>query len=315
MEQQARFKSVLEKPGQVDYHLVPGCVWTEQREKAVRAVLIGAGNVAWHIAPALEQAGVRWVQVLSRSEEHAHELASRLCSGPAYGSLDRIEQGGLDMSASLFVLAVKDEAIAPLVERLHAAGRLLANGTEDSATAWEEKTVVHVSGSVPMEVLNPLASHRAVMYFFQTFSKTVPCPDLASTPICIEASDPATAEWMEGLAKAVSGKVCFLNSQQRAVLHLGGVFACNYVNLMYTAAYDLFQEQGMDFSLLQPLMEETTRKVRNMPPAEIQTGPAVRGDEAVLARHGALLAESEAGKPYLEAYRLLARLIQERHER
>ena len=93
--------------------MVPGCVWTEQREKAVRAVLIGAGNVAWHIAPALEQAGVRWVQVLSRSEEHAHELASRLCSGPAYGSLDRIEQGGLDMSASLFVLAVKDEAIAP----------------------------------------------------------------------------------------------------------------------------------------------------------------------------------------------------------
>ena len=146
--------------------MVPGCVWTEQREKAVRAVLIGAGNVAWHIAPALEQAGVRWVQVLSRSEEHAHELASRLCSGPAYGSLDRIEQGGLDMSASLFVLAVKDEAIAPLVERLHAAGRLLANGTEDSATAWEEKTVVHVSGSVPMEVsLEPIsfASGRDVL--------------------------------------------------------------------------------------------------------------------------------------------------------
>lgn len=292
--------------------MVPGCVWTEQREKAVRAVLIGAGNVAWHIAPALEQAGVRWVQVLSRSEEHAHELASRLCSGPAYGSLDRIEQGGLDMSASLFVLAVKDEAIAPMVERLQTAGHLLATGTEDSATAWEEKTVVHVSGSVPVEVLNPLASHRAVMYFFQTFSKTAPCPDLASTPICIEASDPATAEWMEGLAKAVSGKVCFLNSQQRAVLHLGGVFACNYVNFMYTVAYDLFREQGIDFSLLAPLMEETLRKAEANPPFAVQTGPAARGDAAVLARQEALLASSETGRAYLEVYRLLAKAVQER---
>ena len=63
MEQQARFRSVMDEPGQFDFYLVPGLSLEEQRERKLRAVLIGAGNVAFHLAPALEQAGICWVQV------------------------------------------------------------------------------------------------------------------------------------------------------------------------------------------------------------------------------------------------------------
>ncbi len=81
---------------------------------------------------------------------------------------------------------------------------------------------------------------------------------------------------------------------------------------MYTVAYDLFREQGIDFSLLAPLMEETLRKAEANPPFAVQTGPAARGDAAVLARQEALLASSETGRAYLEVYRLLAKAVQER---
>ena len=74
----------------------------------------------------------------------------------------------------------------------------------------------------------------------------------------------------------------------------------------------LFREQGIDFSLLAPLMEETLRKAEANPPFAVQTGPAARGDAAVLARQEALLASSETGRAYLEVYRLLAKAVQER---
>ena len=54
MEQHSKFRSVMDEPGQFDFYLVPGLSLEEQRERKLRAVLIGAGNVAFHLAPALE---------------------------------------------------------------------------------------------------------------------------------------------------------------------------------------------------------------------------------------------------------------------
>ena len=301
MEQHSKFRSVMDEPGQFDFYLVPGLSLEEQRERKLRAVLIGAGNVAFHLAPALERAGICWVQVLSRNAENAGALAARLRSKPAWGGLEVLEKDGLDMSAQLYFLAVRDEAVPALASCLR-----------EQAVLPQDRILVHVSGALPLEVLKPDSGPCGVLYFLQTFSKSAPCPDFSRIPVCIEASDSPTLECLERLARSLSGKVRVLDSRQRSFLHLGGVFACNYVNFMYTVAYDLFQEQGIDFSLLAPLMEETLRKAEANPPFAVQTGPAARGDAAVLARQEALLASSETGRAYLEVYRLLAKAVQER---
>lgn len=256
----------------------------------MRAVLLGAGRTACRIAPALMNCGIRWVQVYNRTYLHALDLASRIGTS-ATDSLDTI-----DRSADLYVLAVSDAAVVELGRCLRLPGKI----------------VFHVAGSVPLSALQEVSEHHGVMYFFQTFSKDGAAPDFRKIPVCIEASDDFTADRLRNTAMRLSDHVCYLTSEQREVLHLGGVFVNNYVNLMYTAAFELFVEAGMDFSLLHPLMEQTLQKAESMPPAQVQTGPAMRGEAAVLEKHLRRLAGSEQGKEYVEIYRLLAQTIKKR---
>ncbi|MCM1040891.1 MAG: DUF2520 domain-containing protein [Bacteroides sp.] len=255
----------------------------------MKAVLLGSGNAAWHIAPALRVAGVEWVQVYSRTLAHAERLSARLGGVPFTSGLSEI-----DPCADLYLLAVSDQALFSLAEALRLPG----------------KTVAHVSGSMPLSVLRPVSEHRGVLYFFQTFSREAPAPDLSRTPVCVEASDGGTERLLKDLAEKVSDKVCVLDSGRRETLHIGGVFVNNFVNLMYTAASDLFREKGMDFSLLHPLMEQTLCKAMRMPPAKAQTGPAARGEEKVLREHLRYLEASEQGGKYVQVYRLLSQAIQ-----
>ncbi|MCE1198007.1 MAG: DUF2520 domain-containing protein, partial [Marinilabiliales bacterium] len=51
----------------------------------------------------------------------------------------------------------------------------------------------------------------------------------------------------------------------------------------------LLQERGLDAELLKPLLRETALKAMEFPPVEVQTGPAIRGNEAILALHERML--------------------------
>ena len=84
------------------------------------------------------------------------------------------------------------------------------------------------------------------------------------------------------------------DSQQRAQLHLAAVFACNFANHMCTLADDLLKEAGLPFEDLLPLIDETTAKLHDMPPAEAQTGPARRGDKKIQQQHIEKLDDAKA---------------------
>ena len=75
---------------------------------------------------------------------------------------------------------------------------------------------------------------------------------------------------------------------------------------MYAVAAHLLAEHGLPFDAMLPLIDETARKVHQLPPVEAQTGPAVRNDKAVMDSHLAMLsAEPELA----ELYRLISRDI------
>ena len=44
----------------------------------LKILLIGAGNLAWHLGPALQQAGYQFVQVYSHTLESAKKLGMRM---------------------------------------------------------------------------------------------------------------------------------------------------------------------------------------------------------------------------------------------
>lgn len=252
-------------------------------------VLVGSGNVATQLGRAFKMAGQDIVQVWSRDIDHARELADTLASEPISDLFD------LDRKADLYIISVKDEAIKELALELKVG----------------DKLIVHTSGSTGIDVLEGSSSKIGVFYPLQTFSK-VKSVDFRQIPIAIEGNTPEVASTIHAIADRLSEKVIELSSEQRKALHVAAVFACNFTNHLYALSQELLTEQHLDFELLRPLITETANKVLLNDPINMQTGPAVRGDQSILDAHLDLL----TGKPELkELYQKLSQSIVNLQER
>jgi predicted short-subunit dehydrogenase-like oxidoreductase (DUF2520 family) len=93
----------------------------------------------------------------------------------------------------------------------------------------------------------------------------------------------------------------------RERLHVAGVYACNFTNLMYAIAAELLQHTHIPFKALLPLIDETAAKVHMLAPRDAQTGPARRGDENVMNHHMELLNDEQRN-----IYQLLSEAIKKR---
>lgn len=252
--------------------------------------LIGAGNVATHLGRKLTEVGEEVVQVFSRNAQKAKQLADELKAGFT------ADLGQIVDSADIYIIAVNDDAIGSVAERLESNG--LTN-----------KLIVHTSGATPMAVFYNTAPNLqkvGVFYPLQSFSKIRPA-DFGKIPICIDARDLEDQQLLEKLAQKLSPHVYAVNDGKRAVLHLAAVFVNNFTNHLYQIGHNLLETADLPFELLMPLIQETVAKLNDGSPAAMQTGPAVRNDEATIRRHINLL----EGEPQLQAiYRSLTNSIQ-----
>lgn len=251
-----------------------------------KIILVGAGNVAHHLAAALLKAGANLCQVYSRTLESARELGCK--TGISYTSdLSQIYPDG-----DMYIFCVSDDALPILLKsiRIH-----------------ENALLLHTSGSLSMEILKPFSKQYGVIYPVQTFSKGRDL-NFKEIPLCIEGSSPAALERIRELAANLSDKIYPIHSDQRKELHLAAVFACNFPNYLYYIAEKMLENSGLPFSVLRPLIFETAHKVMLMTPLEAQTGPAKRGDESILNMHKSMLKEN---KNLLRLYALLSEMIKE----
>jgi len=253
-----------------------------------KIVMVGAGNVAWHLAPALEAAGCAVSQVYSRSEEKAAELVSHLYQAEVQTQLDFSGS-----SAELFILAVSDDAIAEVAQQI----KLPA-----------EAVVVHTSGGQSLEVLAKAPTEQiGVFYPLQTFSKPRPV-DFRDIPICLESDDNEVLHRLTKLARSISRQVKLINSEERARLHVAAVLANNFTNHLLQMAEQLLHDHQLDFALLHPLIEETVAKALEIGPAQSQTGPARRHDEKTINHHLKYLRMYDPA--YAKVYKALTQHIQ-----
>lgn len=252
----------------------------------MRGVLIGSGNVAWHISQALERSGaVEFCQVYSRNLEHARELADKLRHSDAIDSLADIAA-----DADFYLLAVADDALREIAPQLPDHGALTA----------------HTSGSVEMGVLK--GNNVGVFYPLQTFTRGGEM-DLKSVPMFIEGGGEVSTMELKRLASAISERVYDADSQVRRRMHVAAVFACNFTNYMWSIADGILRRSdGLDLSVLEPLLKETVRKAFDIGPELSQTGPARRGDRRVLVKHAMMLDGAEQ-----EIYELLSKCIMKKY--
>lgn len=245
--------------------------------------MLGSGNVASHLGKSLRNAGHDIRQVWSRNIHHAEALAHILQSQATH-QFDR-----LLIDADLYIIAVVDDAIQEVLKGMpKVAG-----------------CIVHTSGSTAMNVMPSGISNYGVFYPLQTFSKEKNI-NFSTVPILLEASNESTYGLLKGVAFSISGNVQACTTAQRKIIHIAAVFSCNFSNHLYVIAQHLLEENGLEFDLIRPLIHETNEKIRYHFPMDVQTGPAVRGDQDTLRHHGEQLT---AHPDWLAIYELMSDAI------
>lgn len=249
-------------------------------------VVVGSGNVAESVALAVADSfALELKQVVARNAVRAEAVAQ-------LAGCEWCSDLGEAADADLYIIAVSDRAVADVAEALRRR---------------EDSVVVHTAGSVEMDVLGARA--RGVFYPFQTFTAGRRV-DFNQVPLFVEGCDEAVTVELERVAHLLSHRVYRATSQRRREIHLTGVLACNFVNALYAMAADrLSEREGLPFDILRPLIEQTARKaVEADHPRDVQTGPAVRGDREVTARHCEMLSADSREE---EIYKLLTEYIWE----
>lgn len=236
-----------------------------------RIVILGSGNVASCLAPALG-ADADIIQIYSRTLRHAEALAGAL-SAKATDDLSELVTG-----ADFYIIAVKDDAVRPLTDTLR---KLHTDASRHGI--W-----CHTSGSSPLSALDGLGKGRCVFYPLQTFTAgdTI---DPASVTMLLEGDCDATLDKARRLASSFTSRIHEADSARRKRIHLAAVFASNFANHMWAQAQGILESEDLSLSLLEPLIEATLRKAVAIGPHEGQTGPARRGDRDIMAAHMQML--------------------------
>ena len=238
----------------------------------MKIVVVGSGNVAESLAQAIAEAeGLELVQIFARNEERGRKVAE----------LAHTEWSDtLLAEADLYLISVSDNAVDGCAKKLHIPYNAV---------------VAHTAGCCPIEALAP-HTHRAVFYPFQTFSVGRKV-DFSNGYIFVEGATDHALQVVDRVAHALTAKVLPADSARRAVIHLSGVFACNFANAMYANAAEILAEEGLPFDIIVPVIAETAQKaIAVANPALSQTGPARRGDSETLDRHRKMLAEKSRTK-------------------
>ena len=243
-----------------------------------KAVIIGSGSVARHLGNWLPYCSCSVVQIFDRKLSAAQRLATEI------GSEFTDDYSKIFPVADIYIYAVSDDALSSVIQSVRANYGLH----------------IHTAGSVGMDIFKDKKENFGVLYPFQTFSRQKKV-NFKNIPLFIEANNAENLKNLELLAKKISKKVYTVSTEQRKIVHLAGVFGCNFPNYLWSIAYNLLKKNGLPFEILLPLVEESVDKLQYLSPQQAQTGPAARNDDNVIEEHLQLL---EKHKDWQKIYKL-----------
>jgi len=251
-------------------------------------VIVGAGNVAHCFGHLLKLHGHQILQVISRNKAHAQELGELLQAKATDDLLD------INMEADVYLLAVSDDAIPGLNDELRLGKRIVA----------------HTAGAVPLDAISRISTHTGVLYPLQSIRKEL--KNYPPIPIMLEASNDEVLRRLQSLAQSIASQIAIVDSRQRLQLHLAAVLCNNFTNHLFASAKRYCEQEGLDFTLLQPIIKETFDRLEKFPPESVQTGPAIRGDATTMALHRSLL---EKEKHLQRIYQVMSDSIYQFHQK
>jgi predicted short-subunit dehydrogenase-like oxidoreductase (DUF2520 family) len=256
--------------------------------------IIGAGNLAQTLAPALHRAGYRIEEVVSRggpdSRRRANKLARRVHARA-------VNTENASLAARVIWFCITDDAIAE-------SARTLANRTD-----WRRKIAFHSSGALSSGLLSVLQDRGASIgsvHPMMTFVRNS-AAGMKGVPFALEG-DPQAVSIGRRIALDLGGVPFHIAKENKVLYHAMGSFSSPMVVAVLALAERIAAAAGIPRSkipaAMRPILLKTVENYLKNGAAAAFSGPINRGDVNTVRKH---LAELQKVPLAREAYIALAR--------
>ncbi len=245
---------------------------------------IGAGNVATNLARAFYEKGFSVEYIFSKTIENATLLA-KVVGGKPINSFK-----GVRINSDLVVVALKDDVIVEVLE----------------VAMIRKGFLVHTSGSFNTKQLQPFSEQYGCFYPFQTFRKEI-VTQLDEIHIFVETNSKTTTDLLKNIALLFSKQVVEMNSEERKALHIAGVGLNNFTHYLLSITKQYCEANNLKPEYLTQLLQQTVNNSFYVQDAlNLQTGPARRGDVAIIREH---ISKLDNAPKFQKIYKAISQLI------
>jgi len=237
--------------------------------------LIGSGNLARALGPALHNVGYRIEIVAFRpspsSKKRATALAKRLRAKPV-----ALEEAG--PQTDIVWLCHTDDALAETARELA------------RKPGWKGIIVLHSSGALPSRVLAPLkraGAHTASLHPMMTFVPGT-VPRIKAVPFAIEGDRHAVAV-ARRIVRDLKADSFAIRKSSKTLYHALGSFSSPLVVATLATAERVGRAAGLSPSetrkVMGPILQQTFKNYLERGAAAAFSGPIKRGDLETVRRH------------------------------
>ena len=256
--------------------------------------LIGAGNLARALGPALHAAGYEIDAVAARETASSRRRAAMLARTLGANAIP-LEQAGPD--SDIIWICHTDDALAETARQL------------SRKRGWQGKIVFHSSGALSSDVLSPLrraGAHVASLHPMMTFVPGA-SPKMSEVPFAVEGDRLAVIA-ARRLVKTLGAEIFPIQKRFKTLYHALGSFSSPMLVATLATAERVGRAAGLSPNqtrrIIAPILHETIRNYLDRGPAAAFSGPIKRGDVNTIRRH---LRELKRVPTASEVYRALVK--------
>lgn len=249
--------------------------------------LIGAGKLGKVLGRLFYEHQVLHIQqIFCRHQEHAQHAAAFIGDAQAQALSD----WSLLRAADIYCLAVPDDAIVAVAERLAQTGLI-----------QPDSIIFHCSGSKSSDILQALTVYGASVasvHPVKSFANPEKLIFEFVGTLCSIEGDAYAITQLSTLFERIGARMLPIASNQKMMYHAASVFASNYLVSLIEQAIQTYQHAGISkevaYELAQPLATATLHNVFELGTKAALTGPIQRGDMQTVQAQLALLQNTDA---------------------
>lgn len=237
--------------------------------------IVGAGNLARSLAPALRAAGYVIDQIVARGNPASLRRAKTLAD--KVGG-EAIAAGKVQIPSDVVWFCVPDSAIADAATALK------------NATDWHGKVAIHSSGALTSEELSALRSRGASVasaHPLMTFVRSSQ-PPLAGVSFGVEG-DRKAASVIRRIVSDMRGQFFAVAKADKAAYHAWGMFVSPLLTALLAAGERVAMAAGASKKEAKtralPILAQTLANYAALGVGESFSGPIARGDVETVKKH------------------------------